>query len=1084
MASFGKVLDLLDDRYLELQDVVGNVEPLPTLVPYEEYKQTALVYSMDTNLDIYTALMQEFTERRAHELRKELWTWCVQWEVEAVPSKQTVTSPPSRKKRRLDVQQTQSSPNTKEEKRKTPLLNIVERCIIDPTLMQQEDMLRCLIDIVQVDSTLVPNFIEFLYRWVDFYEGDGKALKAAMKWEIPSLWEFEYHPLVLPTGPKQAEQAVCAGTRKSSGSESNGDLNAGSKLREKPDLAALEEEVELSERLQYREVHYGIKAPQLRQPLPRLINIPRDPRRRVKYYAACFKSRQRAFNLLIEAGLTVQQISNYKKQQAEPARETPCDGEGKGLRHYEKDARAAQAHFAKMEMEKAVRAKNMEVVISNRLAFEAGLAARSNPINTGSTGVPLIPATPSYTPRPALEVDMLERLRVGRGHGEDRINIVPQPLVGRLKSKLFEGAYDMDLYNRIAMTGDDLPSRCDPDRGSLDHREISSSNDDSDEEETELPSESWGQLSSTPSSSPLSLASPPSSSPAPPLPQLSSLSTFTGPPAANFPSAPAPSILQDSNRPLTAAAAGGHHMQIPTNSGATLKSAADGEPWTPRQIGDLMNAFTPTESHRVTQMMGPSYTTFAADKIPPSMDPRAVAVSSIASASTVVPSGSHPVQTSWVAVPAQTQPPLATSVPQPSLGPTLSQAPTGQSPIQPSSGFGDQVTTLSMRPPMPTSYSDLTPGTSQPPVQRRVSSDPAGLNYLLTLGSGGSIQRNNVSGPVGSQHQQHTLASRPSLPELPRLPSQSALPPLPYFSVHPPTPRLPPPSHGLPTQPFGLATSPITLPWNDPQPPIQTLTNPFNPSPPRNRMTRPSQPPPLSVPSMSLPNLTPSLRSAQLPVSGFLPNTTSMSVLIYLPKCLRPGNALGPDGMALGDAGVRETDAVLLGSSVPGSGQIVLSRAIFLPMGIWQNVKRRTQTGSWKSLESYSAGLFITGAKIPGACADAHRAVYSKLCHIYSIMSTSRNREQELTKRWRTSKGPMTHINRGSVWEGWGVTIDRGIDMSAREREGALAHSAMIDEGVAVKSVDGETAMRKREIEELLAAAEDGDFSDGDAMEM
>lgn len=72
MASFGKVLDLLDDRYLELQDVVGNTEPLPTLVPYEDYNQNVLVYYMDTNHEVVMGLIQDFTMRRAHEMNTEL----------------------------------------------------------------------------------------------------------------------------------------------------------------------------------------------------------------------------------------------------------------------------------------------------------------------------------------------------------------------------------------------------------------------------------------------------------------------------------------------------------------------------------------------------------------------------------------------------------------------------------------------------------------------------------------------------------------------------------------------------------------------------------------------------------------------------------------------------------------------------------------------------------------------------------------------------------------------------------------------------------------------------------------------------
>jgi len=92
MPPFGKVLDLLDERYLDdLQDVIGNVEPPPTLVPYENYRQNVLVYRIDTDLNIFMALLQDFTDRRAREMKEELWTWCVQWELdEPAANEQTV----------------------------------------------------------------------------------------------------------------------------------------------------------------------------------------------------------------------------------------------------------------------------------------------------------------------------------------------------------------------------------------------------------------------------------------------------------------------------------------------------------------------------------------------------------------------------------------------------------------------------------------------------------------------------------------------------------------------------------------------------------------------------------------------------------------------------------------------------------------------------------------------------------------------------------------------------------------------------------------------------------------------------------
>lgn len=111
----------------------------------------------------------------------------------------------------------------------------------------------------------------------------------------------------------------------------------------------------------------------------------------------------------------------------------------------------------------------------------------------------------------------------------------------------------------------------------------------------------------------------------------------------------------------------------------------------------------------------------------------------------------------------------------------------------------------------------------------------------------------------------------------------------------------------------------------------------------------------------------------------------------------------------------------------------------------------------------------------------AHRALYAKLRQIYDIMGAAANREEELTKRWRVTRGPMTLVERGSVWEGWGVVLDQGIEMDAWERKGAIFHSGLVDDGMEVKKVDEEVARRRREIEELLA--EEEDVSDEESME-
>jgi hypothetical protein len=109
MATFGKVLDLLDDRCLQLHDVVGNVEPMPRLVPQQKYSENVHVYRMDTNQEVFMALMQELTVRVSRQVQTELWTWCIQWKVDA-------NSPiaPSPKKARLDDDEPKDDVNAEE----------------------------------------------------------------------------------------------------------------------------------------------------------------------------------------------------------------------------------------------------------------------------------------------------------------------------------------------------------------------------------------------------------------------------------------------------------------------------------------------------------------------------------------------------------------------------------------------------------------------------------------------------------------------------------------------------------------------------------------------------------------------------------------------------------------------------------------------------------------------------------------------------------------------------------------------------------------------------------------------------------
>jgi hypothetical protein len=188
---------------------------------------------------------------------------------------------------------------------------------------------------------------------------------------------------------------------------------------------------------------------------------------------------------------------------------------------------------------------------------------------------------------------------------------------------------------------------------------------------------------------------------------------------------------------------------------------------------------------------------------------------------------------------------------------------------------------------------------------------------------------------------------------------------------------------------------------------------------------------------------------------AYSPN--GIPIQIYFPRIVVPGNGIGPDGKHLGDNDAIETDAFLIGYTHPRSGKIVLSTALFMPVGCWANSLNRVRKGAYKVLETYPA------LRKP----RAHQAVYEKLAQAYGIMR-SKTREDDLTKRWRASQGPMTQRERGAVWEGWGAVLDREIEMGKKDREGAILSSCLIDEGVDGQRRGPEEERRWREIEELL----------------
>lgn len=451
MDSFGTVLDLLDERQLNLQDVFGNVAALPTLFQYERYTHCILVHKMDESHEKFMSSMQEHTARKALETGKELWTWCVQWEID-----QYARPAPSPKKPRLR-DAFPSSPTSPRRPPDEDTVEVIQQSVLNPKFMKEEDTLRVLCDVVQVHSSVLPNFLEFMYRWIDYFEGDGKALKAALKHEIPSLWEFEHHPTTVAEKARQQSLARAAGTGTSPidvMSEHDklfaelDDDPLVQKMRQKPDLDAFHRQVEESERRQYREVKYGIQPPESTNGLTPLINIPTDGRGRMKYYDACWQCRQRALMLLAESGVTMDNVNNYKKGQDEHPRNSVPKSNSNGLGSYYNDAQAAQIKFAQLEKAMLASEKTMAASISGRLAEDDRLAA-------GIAG--LDDTDDEYVhdlDDPDSRASQLNAARSAEAvliklRDSDSINVIPRSLLGKLKSREFAGCVDSQtLHNR------------------------------------------------------------------------------------------------------------------------------------------------------------------------------------------------------------------------------------------------------------------------------------------------------------------------------------------------------------------------------------------------------------------------------------------------------------------------------------------------------------------------------------------------------------------------------------------------------------------------------------------------------------
>ena len=186
------------------------------------------------------------------------------------------------------------------------------------------------------------------------------------------------------------------------------------------------------------------------------------------------------------------------------------------------------------------------------------------------------------------------------------------------------------------------------------------------------------------------------------------------------------------------------------------------------------------------------------------------------------------------------------------------------------------------------------------------------------------------------------------------------------------------------------------------------------------------------------------------------------------------------------------TDCLILGYTRPETGVLELSKAIFLPVGIWENVLRRVQRGNAQVLETYAPPpnhpRFAANKGIlrnPDDIKGPHKFVHRKLTQIFGLMTSCANREQELTKRWRITPGPMTAKGRGAIWEGWAMFVDRPVELGYEERHevGSIVSRSMDGKkGFGLSESEWkEKERRMRELEEMVE--EDGEEDEDEESE-
>jgi hypothetical protein len=977
MATHGKVLNLLDERYLKLQDVVGQVQPFPTVLPYEEYTENVMVYNMDTDHSIFLGQMQDFTDRFARQTGSELWSWLVQWEVEehAEPL-QHIAPTPAFKKPRLDLPA--PSPVGKSElvkpppESRSPAYKTVGYRRFDSELLDDDNIIRALLAIVQCDDRVVPNTIEHLYRWIDYFEGDGTALVCALQHEIPSLWDFDHHPVTLPFPPRQPSPKL------------------GEQVEAKVEQQTLDSDstAEENERMQYMEKKFGLQPPKIDVPLTPLLNMPRQGRAQDRYLAACYKSRHRAIELLREAGITGPQMKNFVRGQEMSPRLTPDDEGGKGLENWWKSEKQYRDK-AFLRASQGQREKYLESLISIQLSLEAKQADRESADSGAHAGLtrpssrtlmppPLIPLTPAsaFTSPPTNTVTAHVDSSATTSKEPAPIINIPSVFFNKLRSKIFENAEPTlpsggrvsalrdYLCNASGSQSGDTAEEDDEDEGISDEDseyDVDVDDEDVGDEGMEDDENKENDGAYAPNAY---LATLPTHIPRlqiqPDTPRPAGIASYIG----GLSNAEMLQTVMPLLNPGISQTVATYTVASPPNPYLTIL---------PTQVPNYIGAVAGSSNISGVggAMNGGSHTAslFNTDAV----------TQQVSMAQLPVGSANSP------AVPYHSQasnlPNITFTAPQESNSIQSSQQ---LAPNQPQIIAGSSFNALQLAPGQQVQPRPLT----ALPLLNHSSLSP-GLRGLSMGNPSNSLVQNSFFGHVPS-----TINSPNPVPTMIR-------PPL-----------MPIPTTVLPS--FSPLRSGIQR--NHSLYPIDTK---------------------LGIDAYA------KLEALGSPV----PKTPhGVPVVVHFPHIIRDRDLIDE---------YEKTDAVMLGYLHPSTLKIDLTCAMFLPAYVYSIFARKVRNNAYKVLESYTPAA--TNPDDPlnkgkSAIIDAnpqehpHATAYQKLIKAYNLMTSTLNREEELTKRWRVTPAPREEHKRGSVWEGWAMAIDKQIEIQATERGTAVMHAQFDEE--------------------------------------